>query len=343
MAVVFSLRGDSLDTRYTKSFKSANTHYTNLAPGVVADAATGVIGGNTIDISGADSRAISYCAKNIINTGNKMSLLLRFQPDWEGTPGGFKEFFSLMALNPVIPFSLLSCYSNSNGTLVITHGDENKNQTNASTSVLSLTQNKVYDLLFVFNGDITTGRIKVYLDGVEVGSSDIVTPTINTWSGVNCLTIGACHHVLSQVSGLKINEFVIWDEVINQVSYTGETRTEFVTVSQIEGAYSTDPLIENVKSPTEYYINGIQKTGSLIVTENTDPGFGNVREGVTYIHDDVELSGALKTLKPEQDPLFAHVLIDKTYGIMDEKERCNDEIFGIISDNNGLIGIIREG
>ena len=97
---------------------------------------------------------------------------------------------------------------------------------------------------------------------------------------------------------LKMNEFVLWNEVIDPTSggldLKGETRTSFVTSTDFDGLNSTDPGIANVLTTASYIINGSAKTGTLGVS--TDPGESNVSTGINYTANGVSKTGTLDTV-----------------------------------------------
>lgn len=83
---------------------------------------------------------------------------------------------------------------------------------------------------------------------------------------------------------IKLNEFVIWDTIIDptsvacggsNVSLNGSSRANFVDVTAFTGD-STDPGIANVRSGTSYIINGSSLSGTAAI-----PTAANVRSGTS--------------------------------------------------------------
>jgi hypothetical protein len=106
---------------------------------------------------------------------------------------------------------------------------------------------------------------------------------------------------------LVLNEFVVWDEVIDPSNITlvdpntgvtsagqslnGSSRTGWVDVAALDGSVWESLAASEIRSGTTQIQAGLTQTGSL--AGSTDPGVANVRSGTGYTIEGSSLTGAL--------------------------------------------------
>lgn len=301
MAVVFHVRGDSKDARFSSSGKTPASLAAVAAnnPSITTSAITGVIGGSVIDMdSGAASiNYLEYVGRN--NTPAK-AFTANLRVAFPGTTGllglwgwgsGATSYFSRMIF-----------YFNS-GTLNFRWADAQVNTRLNLSMNWTPTANKIYDLGVQWDGSASTGAARIYIDSVlqTSGASSLARPTDDR-PNVNVLDLGAAAFDVANTR-ILVNEFTIWDTAdVNFSSVTltsglgalnGDARTAFVDAAAFDGTVSTDPGASNVLSATGYTIAGVSYTGSYSTPVSTDPGVGNVRLATSYAIQGVALTGTL--------------------------------------------------
>lgn len=276
MALVFQVRGDSLNARYSSSGKIPALIYpvAGNIPSVDASALSGAIGGTVINIgkSGNTTHYLEYTGKN--NTPAKgMSVNLRCSFNASTGLMGLWSFGS--GTQGTVNRVLL--YFNS-GTLNARFYDSATNLRLSLSAAWTPTINTIYDIFFKWDGTITANAANIYVDGVLLGSgtASAARPD-DSRNNVTDIAIGSAGWDV-QMTNILVNEFTIWDANIDPTSVTlsdnslgslsGSSRTLFIKSDAFDGTASTDPGIANVLTGITYTINGVSYTGERDVVTN---------------------------------------------------------------------------
>lgn len=163
----------------------------------------------------------------------------------------------------------------------------------------SLSINTFYDIVWTWDGTTGANAFKLYINNVlfaQMASSQAWATIAQPWPAISMGGVGGVG------SGTYVNEFVIWNGVINPASVlldsglgalSGNTRTSPVTCSVFDGSVYTDPGIAQVTNGTAYTFAGVAKTGTFTCPTSTDPGQNNVLNGVGYIISGVSKTGTV--------------------------------------------------
>lgn len=292
MGIVFAVRGNSTTARYSTggstgwNFPSAHT--------ITSDA--GALSGSYINLNtaGANNSVVWPGSFNTPN-GRAISILLRIRAAYSGAPSGLRGLWSLgtpLGANGAV---LLMFHDNTTGGMKIIGRKEDNNNTFANVSFGNWTSNvsgTYYDLVFTWDGTASANAGKFYIDNSLLGQltpSNAMPATQDNkfWTGI---TLGSSSGLT--LSSMGIDEFVIWDEVINPASVglvsgtgalNGASRTSLVDVAALDRSVNTDPGTANVKTGTGYTFQGASQTGTYDGSDRwTDPGESNVKLGIQY-------------------------------------------------------------
>lgn len=295
MAVVFAVRGDSFDARYSSSGKTPGLIAPIAAniPVIAASAISGVIGGSVLDFDKSialASRYAEYVGRN--NTPTKaFSVLIRLA--YGSAPG----LFGIWSFGSGVQglFNRVMLYNNGT-TLNFRYYDYAQTlQINLSGS-WTATLDTIYDIFVSWDGTTAANAAKVYVDNVLIvqGTASAARPTDDR-NKIISIEVGCTSFDVASTR-IKVNEFVIWDTVESSGSVTlsdsssgalnGASRTLFVNAASFDGTSNSDPGIANVKTGTAYTIAGSALTGTYTGSDRwTDPLEANVAHGVVYKAD----------------------------------------------------------
>lgn len=294
MALIFAVRGDNLNARYSRGGKEPGlvSRYTSPTqiPNVVNTAETGMIGDHFIDLynGGLGRQALSYSGRNLWD-GQAFSILYR---------GALKldslgAFLSVMAIAPEGYGTAFRLWKNGVGAPTYTYCiTDDGQETSGYQLVEASTSLNVYnDWVVTFTGTTAANGFKIYKDGtllLQVTSPAAMPPAKD--KNISQITIGMDPGV--SVTATHLEEFVIWDEVIDPANVAltsgngalnGAARTAFVDCPVFDGLEVVDPGVANVLNGTSYVLNGTSLVGEYDASANySDPGVANVRLATAY-------------------------------------------------------------
>lgn len=295
MGITFAVRGDSFTARYAGGYNTPGLFATSLGnlPSVDASVASGVIGGSilNLDKTALQTHQVIYPARGNIGTTRTRSVLMRLALGATGSNYGFWNIGGIFSSNPN------GCGVSLLGTnfRVQFYNEYATNLTNVNIGTWSPSADVFYDVVLTTLGDGSANGTKVYIDGVLLGQT--TAPSLTNPFDPTLLTqivFGAMSFDIASTR-IKVNEFVVWDEVIDPTSVTltsgtgslnGASRAAFVEVSSFNGLSYSDPGEASVKTGTGYTYAGLAKTGTYTGSDRwTDPGVSNVRNGTAYKAD----------------------------------------------------------
>jgi hypothetical protein len=291
MATVFYVRGDSFDARYSSGGKTGVSYNNGFT--VTADA--GAIGGFLI-LAAANSAGKTIVWPGRLNTpnGRVISLGMRIKNGYSGTPGTNRPLLPVLGANGG-RFGRLELVHNTAGNIICSiANDAGTVIVNAvSVGAWAPTAGTYYDFVLTWDGTNGTNSLKIYLDGVLLGS---ITPTGSLSAGWNNLMwddialagmIGVLTH-----NATGINEFFIDDTQVDPTNMllttglgalSGSTRTAFLDVPAFDGALYSVPADDKIKIGEAVTRAGVASVGTYDGNDRyTDPGVDNTRLGTAY-------------------------------------------------------------
>lgn len=316
MAIVFAVRGNSLSARYSRSGATPDQYITpgQSAINVVTGSGTGIIGDAYINQSGRsnDEQGLLYPGQlNLPQTG-PFSVLLRAQRKSNINMCLF-AFKSALDLNR----NSFRVYRNTGGNIGAIASRENGGERLANTTFgTDMTLNTWEDYVITCTGLTGTNGFKFYKDASLTAQATLTYAFDAPLSKVGVIpTIG---YSADERTSMWVNEFVIWDEVIDPTSVTltsgsgslnGVSRTAFVDVAAFDGQSNSAPAQNTVKNGTSYTVGGTAYTGTLV---STDPGIANVRSGTSYTIESASRTGTCAV--PSAADVRTGIAVDNTTG-----------------------------
>ena len=211
---------------------------------ITSSTASGVIGGSYINLDqGAlGQHALYYNGLSNIPATQQVSVLCRCatsttasaaQMFYFGLPANIGGNLARFGGNGVIPYTTTDL----TGSTIVTLNE-----------TLAAVQNQFYDFFWSCDFSLTTNNFIAWRDNTAVGTaSTSVTRAIVTPQYGSIVALGSQNAAAQSTTQLYLNEFVIWDTIINPttVSLTtgsglnGSARTAFVQVSNSVGGSGT--------------------------------------------------------------------------------------------------------
>jgi hypothetical protein len=234
MAIKFAVRGTSLSALYSTFGQPAPLLFgTNVA--VVSAAETGLIGSSYIDLQNSTNaaHAVFYPGFSNFSTNQAFSILLRLKVV---ATTGTVSLFSASAGSFIGSVEMWLASGNLSGEWDTEAGNASWTASGAWAPSSSV----YYDLVLTSTGDTTTNGTKVYIDNSLLFQATPTTPYPNPRIVLPTqIALGYAGNGLT-TSRIKVNEFVIWDSVINPGSVTlttgsgalnGASRSAFVAAN----------------------------------------------------------------------------------------------------------------
>lgn len=288
MPIVHAFRSESANTNFTARFSWGGEKpgyvlqaAANNTPIQVADAAA--IGGFTLDMNRTNTiaRALVWNAAGIqfngnLTTSRAVSVLARMRFGIGSVSVGI--FGRDSAINWGAN-RLMMHITNASNCIVQANNEFGQNcfNTTLGTGVAQTTA-AYTDLVLVWDGGVTAGGVKFFVDGTQVGSATAAAATNATfaWSIANMLHFGG--NANANNCRQFYNEVVVWNNTIDvtavplvapdgslsTASLNGASRTAWVNVSAFNFVSSTDPGTANVILNTNYTINGTAYVGAYV-------------------------------------------------------------------------------
>lgn len=296
MPITFAVRGTSLDARYSRAGKTPGRWATvgaNL-PVLESTNAPGVIGGSVVNMAQASlaARSLLYNGLENLPAGRPFSILIRL---------AFSDVSSLQGIFQIggpwgggfTPGQIYLFFISGNSWRVAVFGDDSSAiVNNFAIGTFTPSLSTFHDIVMTCTGDTTANGLKLFIDGTLVGQTTMganlpVTRDRNVQKSISLGTVA------SDVSGVRwrLNEFVIWDEVITPSSVAltsgtgslnGASRSAFVEAAAFDGLAYTDPGQANVLSGVQYTFAGNARTGSYVCPAPNFPANADVRLGVSF-------------------------------------------------------------
>jgi hypothetical protein len=301
MAIVFAVRGNSFDARYSSGGKTSF----KFNPSQVTTASGG-LSGTVYDLSSTQSKFVSWTGYKNTPNGRAISVLMRFAPLYTGSPAANRSKWAITtganSASLVMPF--MECRHLTTGNLTMLGKNESGATTMNSGAAWSPTSGTYYDVVFTWDGTTTANAVKIYVDGTLLSQATASAAMASGWTNTDWrdITIGATPNVT--VGIFNFDELVIWDTVIDPTSVAlvsgtgslnGASRTSLVDVASFDGQVNTNPGISHVRNGTGYTISGTSFTGTAYIPAASDVRLGTNVDATTGTLDlpatNVVLSG----------------------------------------------------
>ncbi len=270
MAIVFAVRGDSFNARYSNGGNLGD----KINSAKITTAAGGLSGTvwDLTDTSGI--KTVNYRAA--LNTPNTRvhSIIARIAPSYTGTPSGSRCLWSIgSAAGASIAYLELRHDITTGNLTLSSKNDTGVTFTSASFGAWSPTSGTFYDVVVSFDGTTTANGVKCYVDNSAIGAGLTATNALSaSWTNrfFQCISIGTGPNVTT--CAFKLDEFVIDDTVINTASYplvggnaalNGASRTNLINSTAFDGMSYSDPGIANVRLSTGYTYAGNSLVGTM--------------------------------------------------------------------------------
>ncbi len=241
MALLISVRGTGTQAYYSLGPGAAATYGTVT---VDAGAGTGIIGSSVVNLDQGSfaQRALVYDGHGNMPTTQKMSVLIRC------AAGDTTNLLNLFGIAGTAGNWNNQSRLNGAGGLSSSFG-----QTPGGASLLTqtatfaYTANTYFDHVFLIDGTLTTGAVLYYADAVLKTTSNFSATRAALASSIgSTISIGSQSTVAQNSTRIKLNEFCIWDTIIdptsvqlsdgNNASLNGASRSLFVNANQSNGS-----------------------------------------------------------------------------------------------------------
>lgn len=213
----------------------------NWGDGVLTGAATGgaAVSGGFLDLSYEDVRYVSYASLDNFAAGQTGCVRFTVKPNYSGTPSTQQILFDTSNEtdnnNRIVVWQatagsgggLFARVASPSGVPIFS---------NESFGAWSPTAGVEYEI--EFNWDVTSGASRMFIDGVQIGSTHTDTGNHNL-TGLTTVRFGS-NHTGSLTSNFYLKDTIIFDAVQHTANYTPG-----VAIPQTR-YLETDPTIENV-------------------------------------------------------------------------------------------------
>lgn len=248
MSIVFAVRGDSVDARYSNAGKAPAILGPNDPPEVTTDE-PGINGSTSIDMAGSflTFRCLNYIGRENTPSGLARSMLCRV------------KFVSLAATQALcfmgdhvrdpINFLGLNVTTTPEVNALVSN---NATQTDDGTTTSSgIGTTNWHDIFVSWTGDTTSGGLKIFVDGVQKLSDTMTRSLASPYTNderLICGNVGVGAHYSYKNTHYYLDEFVVWDSIVDPTSVAltsgtgslnGSSRTAYVDVSSYDGMAQT--------------------------------------------------------------------------------------------------------
>jgi hypothetical protein len=190
MAIVFGVRGNSFDARYSSGGKNGF----KFNSGQVTTQSAG-LSGTVYDLSSAQTKFVCWPGWKNTPNGRAISVLIRCAPQYTGTPASNWAKWAITtghaSASLVIP--LMEFRHLTNGNLTVLGKNEAGATTMNSGAAWSPTSGTYYDLVFTWDGTTTANAVKIYVDGTLLSQATSAAAMSASWDNTmwRDITVGA--------------------------------------------------------------------------------------------------------------------------------------------------------
>lgn len=251
MGIVFALRGTAISSgSYPARFAPGGHLGTPINAAAITTSSAG-LSGTIIDMTniGGALKYLSYPGAYNVPNGRVFSILIRLAPSYTGTPAGSRAIWNVSTGAGPNALYMELRHDITTGNLTLAGRNETNNAIlGVSPGVYVPVSGTYNDVLFTWDGTSTAGQVNLYVDNVKLGAGSTSAAAIsssmtNTW--LKSILIG--FNVNVAACAFKLDEFVIWDSIINPASVglvsgsgalNGASRTSLVDVPIFGGPFT---------------------------------------------------------------------------------------------------------
>lgn len=174
-----------------------------------------------LDLAHNDTRYVTYNAD--LNADSQQTGCIRFwiTPNYSGTPASLQPFFFVG--RPVVGSNRIYISHDASGNLAIYSNSESGSSNFALVTAWSPTSGTEYNI--ELNYDITAGATRVFIDGVQLGSTNTNTGTRD--SDIPIVKVGASHTGIL-TPNFSVRRLEIFSTVQHTSNFTPEVPQEFI-------------------------------------------------------------------------------------------------------------------
>lgn len=244
MGIVFYANGASFNAVYAPGgnipFKFNPSQITTQSAG---------LSGTVYDLSATQTKFVSWTGYKNTPNGRAVSVLIRAAPQYTGTPASNWAYWSIAtghaSASNIFPFMELRHLTN--GNLAILGKNESGGTTMNSGAAWSPTSGTYYDLVFTWDGTTTANAVKIYVNGTLLSQATSALAMSSGWTNTDWHDINIAATPNVNLSKMYVDEFVIWDSVIDPTSVTlesgtgslnGASRTSLVAHTEFTAPYT---------------------------------------------------------------------------------------------------------
>lgn len=173
------------------------------------------VSGGKLNLIFSDARYVDYDANLNADTQQVGAIKFKLTPNYTGSPAANKSFVTICkaasdGINYITPY-----HTTTGGFMVVVNDSTGSAIFNTNFGAWSPTSGVEYEI--EFNWDITIGASRLFIDGVQLGSTETSTGTRD--SNIGLLRVGS-NFTGVLVSNFKIDDLVIYDAVQHTANYT---------------------------------------------------------------------------------------------------------------------------
>jgi hypothetical protein len=295
MSLIFHVRGDNLNARYSRAGKTPGFHQSQNTvpdPVVTADAGAGIFGGSVISLAHAtQQRAILWPGGRNWTENPSFSLLARFVPRFSGIPSVNQGLIYIGEPHGNYREGLYLVWNQTTGSFGIHMRDKfgtNLHSANTAGVLTTAVSGTPFDFFISWDGTTNAGALKISIEGVEfeTRTAGAGLAALRDLNRIACVMAGFGIGSSSGISNLDLNELAIWDSVEPHVY---APRTGFLTSDSFDGASYSVPVAGDIKHGVAAINAGVALTGTYrgadlwetVPTDKVDTGFQYLADGAT--------------------------------------------------------------
>jgi len=212
------------------------------------------ISAGKLNLSTGTVANVRYHAHNNAHMGQEGSIRFKLTPNYTGTPASSQIWYDLYAEDGTDKDRILFFHSSTGGNITLFLYDENATlQGNITFGAWSPSAGTEYEILLCF--DVTNGATRLFIDGVQKGSTATSTMTRNTWC--HFFRLGATRSG-TETANFSIDDFIIYDIVLKTAHYeSGYSLPLMPTITELTGfIFDCCGPINNLAVKARPYANG---------------------------------------------------------------------------------------
>jgi hypothetical protein len=292
--IKFALHGNSLTAYKHSGAGKTGFGYTPLSAIAAASEADATAIGATrlnFDTGQTDIKAMMWPGFANGSTTGKFSVLCRCSFSFTGAPGNLSSIFAISgpplvgsAGNAMVMVNL-----HPDGTIRLFLNNQRGGVlfTNSSFGAWTPVAGTWYDIVLTWDGTTSANAIKLYIDATSFANKS--AGNVSTDASGNYVQ-GSVILGMGTSSGFRgdvlVNEFVIWDDVIDPTSgglnLNGASRGSFVSVpAPLDPTNSVGAGPGNIRNGTTETINGVAVTGTASIPVANDVRNGTAVDAAT--------------------------------------------------------------